>query len=196
MSTLIRALVMATTAFTMTAGNAQDTNKTYHQHGVVDFSLKTEHSKLYISIKAPAEDVVGFEGLPITIKEIQAFSDALNKFRRSNALFELPDAAQCHLKNQRLVNAKPADHEESTTQIFGSITQEDKSSDIEHSEFIITYTYQCEDLTSLDKMTVTWFDVFPSTEKIRVRAFDRHEFKLEKSLDISGEVMLSHLFIK
>ncbi len=196
MNTLKRALVMAVTAFTMTSINAQDTNQTFHQHGVVDFSLKTQRSQLYISIKAPGENVVGYEGNPTTIKQIQALSDALNKFRQSQTLFKLPEAAQCSLKNQRLVNATPSDQEEGSHQTYSSVSKENKSQDKEHSEFIITYTYNCEELRRLDKIMVTWFDIFPDTKKIKVRAFNRQVFKLEKSLVSSDEVMLPHLFIK
>lgn len=156
-----------------------------HSHGEVIVNLNKVHSQLKIVIESPGQDVVGFEGSPITSKEITAFSEALNKFRQSKKLFRLNSEAQCKLKNQRLVHSISPDNKATKEHIHAAdetFKQRHGADEEEHSAFVIHYTYQCKKIDKLDDISITWFNVFPKTRLIKVNSTNQKRQRVQRMI--------------
>lgn len=68
-----------------------------HQHGVVTLEVAIDGAELSLGLRAPLDDLIGFERAPRTPAERQAAAELLRRLRAPGALFEPTAAAGCTL---------------------------------------------------------------------------------------------------
>jgi len=167
----ISACAIAVSALISTATFADDSFLQHdaHIHGVVELNIAQDGNDLLLEITAPGSDIVGFEHAPQTQKQTQAIQQAMLTLNKPSSLFEINSDANCELTdsyvNQSLSEQSDDDHDHS-----GHDDHDHSSHDNKHGEFTAQYSFSCKNIAQLNEIKLSWFNHFPSTEKIFVQA--------------------------
>ncbi len=135
-------------AFGPTGLHASERNLDAHEHGVSTLRLAQEDKILQFELEAPGEDIVGFEHAAENDQQKLAVENALSQLQKPEAIFILPDDAECTASDQH------AEFE----------TEED------HAGFHVTWTMTCEEPVNATSMEVRFFSIFQRAEEIEVEA--------------------------
>lgn len=158
-----------------------------HVHGVGKLNIGLEGHVLYIELESPAANIVGFEHSPMTQAQKDAVHNAEEHLKDGTSLFDFPAQAQCSLqkthvshtmmkeKHEQGDHAPHMDeqhhdrhdahqhhenghHQEQAHNIHGS-----------HSEFNVTYRFECKYMKKLTTVDVKLFSRFPGFETLHVQ---------------------------
>lgn len=139
------AMVVAITAITpLQAEDKRELGS--HQHGHVKMEIAIEKGVMNIALEAPGESIVGFEYAPKTDGEKATVNAASKQLSDAEAVFAFPAAAGCSAKSTEVGLHQHGNH----------------------SEFEVSYTFNCSDVAALDSMETKLFSLFPSIEEIDV----------------------------
>ena len=140
-----------------------------------------EGSTLDIELLSPALNIVGFEHQPANVAQSDAVESAIVTLKQPGLLFSLPSAAKCSPVSIKvespLAEHDDHDHEHSKET---SHDREEKT----HSDFTGHYSFQCSDMSVLDRIAIEIFKQFPGIEVIGVQSISQQgQQKLELSPD-------------
>ncbi|MBM7457007.1 hypothetical protein HNR62_002909 [Oceanisphaera litoralis] len=148
-----------------------------HEHGFGRLSLALDQQQLVLELLAPAADMVGFEHAPGNDAELAQLTAALNRVQQAETLFALPEAAACRLIDSRLVEEdthhhqmeehKHDEHDEHDTHgTHGTHGTHDAHG---HQDVLVQYRYHCRQPQSLDRLSTTLFEQFPSLTRLELQ---------------------------
>ncbi len=126
-----------------------------HEHAAQQVNFAIQGDQLYLELFAPAYDLVGFEHPPSTPEQAQAAAQAIAVLEQDGSIFRPDQDAGCRLHSVRAAWTGDEEHEEHEN---GG-----------HAEFRASYTYICQDVDALDKITVQSFTLYPGVRKIEVQ---------------------------
>ena len=142
------------------AGDYTHRHHDSHVHGIAELNIAVEGQQLLIELKSPAANIMGFEHAPKDKQQHEIVEQAAMTLKQPKQIIKLPASAQCTLAytdvESDLIDEphKHAQHEE----------VEDS-----HSEFNVSYGFNCQNITQLTSMEVTLFSRFAHMEKIKVQ---------------------------
>jgi hypothetical protein len=133
-----------------------------HTHGEATLSVVLEGDQLYMELKTPAANLLGFEHAPHNEDEMRQLKQAMSILREPNQLFLL--SPQCNLKDKD-VDSPFADDEHNHAK--------------EHKDVILTYQWQCPNTKELS-IKVNLFKAFLGFEKVHAEwiAFNKQDFSV------------------
>jgi hypothetical protein len=138
-----------------------------HEHGVGRLNAALDGQTLELELQSPAMNLVGFEHAATTDADKAKVAAVRTQLEKPLALFDLPKAAGCVVKNQELESP-----------LFGDKPEVDDDHDedakdehhYDHSEIHAHYQLTCATpaaLKTLDLANI--FNAFPATQKIQVQ---------------------------
>lgn len=144
-----------------------------HVHGISLLHIAIDGSVLALEFEAPGMDLVGFEHAPKTDAQHQSIEDAMTALNAPEALFGLPDTAQCartqttvHGPTHEAEHSEAKDHEHGTP--HGHDTKHTETQADTHSEFHAVYAWSCKEIDALHMLTPTLLTRFPRMQTITV----------------------------
>lgn len=159
--TLVR-IVALLASITAAVAVAQDRRvQEAHVHGVAAMNLALEGGELYLELRSPAANLVGFEHAPGTADEQAQVRRARALLGAPARLFGLPAGARCRLLDADVAvpwaaDASHADHAHpGDTQAHADI----------HAE----YRFRCDRPAALDRLDVLLFEMFPALQRLQVQ---------------------------
>lgn len=146
------------------AGSAQAQKRQHgaHQHGHGTLKIAIEGRTVDIELAAPGDDIVGFEHAPKTNAQKAAVEKAIQQLSSPLALFVLPAAAACTVKEAK--------------------ADVDRSGGADHSEFKATYKLECGTPKALASIRFEFFKIFPRAVELDVAIVSE---KAQKSYEVS-----------
>ncbi len=181
------------------AALAAEKNLESHEHGVGIINLVVDSGEVGIELEVPAEDIVGFESKPVSKNQKQLLKDGVLKLKSGEEIFIFQKQAGCNLENAEIVSSlldghagvqerdnhgeegkhshghskkyqKHGDeHEGKNKHKHEHSKKVENHEDAEHSEFVANYHFDCKDTSELKSVSVEFFRLFPSTQKLRVQ---------------------------
>jgi len=153
-----------------------------HVHGVALLNLALENNELYIEIKSPAANIVGFEHPPRTEMEKSAVEQAVKTLKAGEDLFTFSTSAGAVLKESTVMvgmendsGHEDEDHSSETDHHATHEVEDHKQHDVDeqHSEFEVVYRFHCKYPDKLKYIDVMLFDRFKGIEEINVQMMTR-----------------------
>ncbi|MGN7611716.1 DUF2796 domain-containing protein [Magnetococcales bacterium HHB-1] len=165
-----------------------------HVHGIGELHIATEGRTLSIEWESPSMNIIGFEHTPQTDQEKQSLNRAIQNLKRASSLFKLPSEAACQIKkveiNSELLpkhhaashdknhqhekhghEHKETDHHDAHHADHHADHHDhhaDHKADQAHSDFHMTYLFDCKNPDELSSINVQIFKYFPTTNRLNV----------------------------
>lgn len=141
-----------------------------HEHGVGQFNIVLDGNDLMLELLAPAGDIVGFEHMPVTVKERMAVRRVMVELAKAERHFALPAAAGCKLTAAEVdgeqMEAIGHKHDHDHAHGHGSGAHDVH----EHAEYHAVYRYTCRQPQALNAVEVKLFAHYKSLGKLRWQA--------------------------
>ncbi len=134
-----------------------------HEHGHGVLGIVIEENDLAIEFEVPAINVVGFEHDPSNEEQRHAVENAIALFKRSEALFLLPETANCRISKTEVAMSREEHHVKEKPS-----DQKNSAHDI-HSELHAEYLYHCNSPEKLKSVNVQLFDHLIGASEIDVQ---------------------------
>ena len=146
-----------------------------HFHGVIQLGIVIEDGTVAVSLTAPLSDVIGFEHEPENEDQIKVAEQAAVLLTDANAMFALPEAAQCEASEVsvdgpqyiRLPVAGEGEHH--SDHIDSHHSHDDEPSHDGHSDIVASYQWTCEDARALDSLELRFADEFANIETVEIQ---------------------------
>jgi hypothetical protein len=175
-----RSLLLLTTASLASPAAAQETREmAAHEHGVSSAEIAVEHGRVEINIHAPGMDIVGFEHVASSSEDKDSVAAAIRQFLVPEEIVSLPEAADCrltevvaHLHGGAHDEEGHGDHSEEEDHDHEEHDHAEKdhaAKGAEHSEFHVTYGFDCEDESALTAIAFPFFERFQAAREIEVQ---------------------------
>lgn len=161
-------LLLALAATSPLAAEPQRLSLGPHEHGVGQFNIVLDGNELMLELLAPAGDIVGFEHMPVTVKERMAVRRVGAELAKAERQFTLPTAAGCKLTAAEVdgEQMEAIGHKHDHDHDHGS-----GGHDIHgHAEYHAAYRYTCRQPQALDRIDVKLFGQYKSLGKLRWQA--------------------------
>lgn len=134
-----------------------------HTHGDASLAVVVEGTSLTIELETPLFNLTGFEHAPETTEEVAAMEAAEAKLTQVEALFSITAQAKCTSADDDLeIHLGEDNHGEHLDEHQGS-----DDNDI-HQDFVITYTFQCENPNRLSEIDIGLLKLFPNMIEMEV----------------------------
>lgn len=140
-----------------------------HEHGVGRLDVALEGQTLEFELDSPAMNIVGFEHEATSAEDKAKVLAAREVLLKPNALFSMPEAAQCSVKSLKLESPLFGDKPDADDHDHDAKAGEHEAHE-GHSEIHGHYTFVCNApavLTTLDLSQI--FKSFPATQKLQVQ---------------------------
>ncbi len=131
---------------------AQAQTQDAHVHGISAVLVGVEEAGVIIELRAPGDDIVGFEHEPANAAQKRQVEAALAVLKTPRDLFRLTAAAVC---------------EAGEVEVLGSLLAE-KHAGENHGEFHLRYQYRCQRIGELSGLELILFDRFRRLRTINV----------------------------
>ena len=139
-----------------------------HEHGAGQINVVLDGNDLMLELLAPAGDMVGFEHMPVTVKERMAVRRVAAELARADRLFALPAAAGCTLAKaevdgeqmEAIGHKHDHDHDHAAH----------KHDSHAHAEYHATYRYVCRQPQALTHLDVKLFSAYTTLARLRWQA--------------------------
>lgn len=126
---------------------------TAHVHGAAGLNIVLGGDTLLIELESPAINLIGFEHAPVNDEQKSMFHNVQQTLAATDQLFYF-SAAICRPEHIEIEapykNEQHSDHEK-------------------HADFHANYTFKCERISDLKKITIELFTFFPDIHKINVQ---------------------------
>lgn len=123
-----------------------------HVHGVSTVLVGVEEAGLVIELRAPGDDIVGFEHEPADAAQKQQVQTALAALKAPGGLFRLDAAAACEVREVQVLDS-PLAH--------GHAGES-------HGEFRLRYLYSCRRIGELSGLELLLFERFGRMQTVNV----------------------------
>ena len=159
------AAALATVTLVLTVGAASASEKAHreakaHAHGHGKVNIAVEGERLFLELEAPGADIVGFEHAAKTDAERAEVTTARTVLESVANIIELPAAAGCKSTSSSVEVHRDGDH----------------------SEFQVSYQFQCTATSKLAQVKFLYFEAFKRAEELEVSIIsDKGARKIEAS---------------
>jgi len=143
-----------------------------HVHGIAHINVALEKNELYIEVKSPAANIVGFEHSPGNEKEKRAVKEAVETLKAGEKVFKLTSRAGAILKEADVTTGhedEAHNDDEHEKHDAGHHEHAKKDHDEYHSDFKAVYRFYCKHPDKLKYLDVNLFEQFKGIEKIEVQ---------------------------
>ena len=133
-----------------------------HEHGVGVLNISQDKNILLFEFEAPGYDIVGFEYEAKNDEDKKKIENALNIFSDHRNIILPSSSARCKLVDNS-----------------SKVINEGK-----HSEFLISYKFNCENIAKLKIIYIKYFKSFQNGKKLNVRILGEKKkstYVIEKS---------------
>ncbi|WP_263078189.1 DUF2796 domain-containing protein [Endozoicomonas sp. Mp262] len=165
--------------------HAEQRHHEAHVHGQGQLNLAIDDSQVYMELKLPAHDLLGFESINNKAQQ-QALDQALLQLK-SPSLWSFPQQAQCLLtvadasSNKHQHDDHEDHHSEHHHDSHHSDHHDDEhhdphhdshqaDSDSSHMDISATYTFKCNNTKAINALSTNLFKQFERSELIKVQA--------------------------
>jgi hypothetical protein len=129
-----------------------------HEHGHLELNIVLEKNIMQIMLQSPGISIVGFEHAPENDSEKNTLLAAIETLKQGQNIFQPPAGAKCSLTQAEVdTELLEGDH--------ANESDKDEGKD-EHADFLVQYTFNCEQPSALTSITVRLFELFPAIEEI------------------------------
>ena len=139
-----------------------------HVHGHVLLQMALDGHQLFLEMRSPAMNIVGFEHAAQSDADKASVEAARKTLEHFTALYVVDQGAHCRLKSVGVDSALLDDHDKHDDHGHEE-HDHDKHGGDEHSEFHVRYVAVCQHPEALRKIAVNLFARFPSIEEIDVQ---------------------------
>ena len=153
-----------------------------HEHGVGELNIAIEGNAIDFEFFIPGADIVGFEYEAKTESDIALVNAALEKFGKFDNIFSLPESSNCNLVNSEIgVNQDDEhddhddhdDHDEHDDHDdhdeHDDHDDHDDHDEEAHNEFVAHYSFNCENIKEIDRISFPYFTNFPNSGELEVQ---------------------------
>jgi hypothetical protein len=169
------------------SGHAETRHHGAHVHGLAKLNIVLDGNDLLMELTSPAANIVGFEHAPKTEKDKQAVHEAVELLEDGETMFSFTAKAECRLREAHVesemtgVHHDEEDHgkeeHDDAHEEHGDQHEEHAESHAEdehgdgsvHSDFRITYHFECAKSDILNAIDVLLFSHFPGFDEIEVQ---------------------------
>ena len=133
-----------------------------HEHGVGILNISQDKNILLFEFEAPGYDIVGFEYEAKNDEDKKKIENALNIFSDHRNIILPSSSARCKLVDNS-----------------SKVINEGK-----HSEFLISYKFNCENISKLNVIYLKYFNKFENCKKTNIKIFGKNKksaFVINKS---------------
>lgn len=135
-----------------------------HEHGVGRLDVVLEGKTLELQFDSPSMNIVGFEHEATSAEDKAKVAQARELLLKPNALFNIPDGANCSATSVKLSSPLFGDKDEHQDHAQA------EEHDHEHSEIHGRYAFVCDAPAVLKKLDLSnIFKTFPDTKKLQVQ---------------------------
>lgn len=130
-----------------------------HEHGHGTLNIAIEGDKVLIELRAPGDDIVGFEHVARTAEDKAALAKAQATLKAPLALFALPSDAACRVDKANVTLAAEGEDEPGKAghKAHGG-----------HTEFHADYALTCAHPERIDRLAFPFFTAFPHSRELDV----------------------------
>lgn len=128
-----------------------------HEHGVATMQLVIEGNTLQLKIETPAMNILGFEHKPKNTEQKNTIEQAESLLKNPDDVVLLPKAAKCQLTGIDIESS--LSHNE----------HEHEHGDSGHSDYQLSYQFECDNINALQQLEITLFRHFPLFEELEVQ---------------------------
>ncbi|WP_281645962.1 DUF2796 domain-containing protein [Parendozoicomonas sp. Alg238-R29] len=153
-----------------------------HIHGEGGLNFAIEGNQIYLELKTPGFDILGFE--TITTEEQHHKLEEAYKQLGSADLWRFTPAASCKLVEAKIPGAENGHaethnehgHDEHHAEKHDEHEHDehhaqkpDEHDESQHMDIEATYVYQCSDIKKLNSLGTTFFTTFPNSEELKIQ---------------------------
>lgn len=149
-----------------------------HVHGKGKLNIAVEGSEIALELEVPGFDIVGFEHAAESQNYKDVIAAALTVLSEPLNLFQLPEAADCHVI-QAVAELHNGEHDEDHEE-HGHGDHEDhhdhedahdhsNHENVRHSEFHAEYVLTCQNTTAIDVISLGYFSAFKNAKELHVQ---------------------------
>jgi hypothetical protein len=169
-----------------------------HEHGKGTLNIALEGSRLTMELEAPGVDIVGFEHKAKSAKDKTAVANAKKQLAKPLALFKLPAAAGCVVKQAKAKLEGEDDHGHAHGHSHGKAKDakqpagKAEKDDHDHSQFHAEYALDCKSPGGITAIEFGYFATFAGAEKLEVNVITpkgQSKFEVTRAkprLDLGG----------
>jgi len=160
-----------------------------HEHGHAELMIIKENQHLEITLRSPAQNIVGFEHAAQSEADKATLKKAVKLLKQADQLILLAPEAQCALENVELESALLSDqddthphHDKHDAHGHDDAHHDEHDAhghDETHSEFEVAYQYVCQNLSVLSAIDLKIFALFPLTERIDAKLLGQGAAQLQ-----------------
>ncbi|MFM1816183.1 MAG: hypothetical protein RLZ98_2878 [Pseudomonadota bacterium] len=158
-------LAVLLAAMPLAAAEAQHTHRQHgaHEHGKGTLDIAYEGGKLQMELRAPADDIVGFEHAARTKAQKAAVAKAIARLSDPMQVLGFPKEAGC-----KATSAQAERHADTHKKEKGKGHGHAHGHEEVHAEFHATYVIECKAMAGLARLTLPYFKVFPRARRLEV----------------------------
>ncbi len=190
-------------------GSAETRHHGAHVHGMAKLNIALDGNELLLELTSPAANIVGFEHAPGTEKEKHAVHEAVELLEDGEKMFSFTAGAECRLHEARVISDMTGEHHDEEDrdrkehgkphkghddapkkhghqdeEHIENHTEEPHGQGDVHSEFQVTYHFECGNPDRLKSVDVLLFSAFPGFEEIEVQLLTR---EIQTGLELSSK---------
>ena len=122
-----------------------------HVHGLASVTLAQDDKQIWVSMRVPGYDMLGFERQPRNDDEVALIKTTMEKLRQPQSLLALEAEANCEFKSADVdVPLLNKDHQG-------------------HADFEVNQQFECKNPEALSKITITLFERYSSIQQVNMQ---------------------------
>ena len=151
-----------------------------HVHGVIELGVVVEGDTVAVSLRAPLDDVVGFEHAPESDEQRESIRQAAAMLSNADAMFGLAGSASCSISDTSVdgpayVTEHLAGGEAGSAGSHDGHHRDaghhdsDHGGSERHSEVNASYTWECGNVSALESLALRFTEGFAGVETIEIQ---------------------------
>lgn len=185
------ALAVATAGFTSVASSQTERDLDSHEHGAASLNVAIDDGSLFLELESPWNNLIGFEHEPRTDEQHALFDEATAKLNQPDLLFAL-NGGGCSVSEMTLENMGAVaghddhedghddhdedhedghkdEHDDHDEDAHGDDHDDHDHDEETHSAVLVSYVYECSDMSSLESIDVVLLNVWSGFEDLDVQ---------------------------
>ena len=141
-----------------------------HEHGVSELNIAIQSNTMVLEFMIPGADIVGFEYEAKSEQDKATVNAALTKFDDYNNIFIIPINSKCLLVSSKININQEDDHDDHDDHDeHDGHDDHDEHQEEAHNEFYAKYTFECDDIKTLDLLEFPYFETFSNSGELEVQ---------------------------
>lgn len=147
-----------------------------HVHGVAQLLLTRDGHQLELTLESPAANLLGFEHPPASAEDREAINQAVASLRDTERLFTI-SGGNCTVVDVQITSPFEKIHHHAEHSHHGD---DDAGHRDSHSEFHVSYQYECDANAEIKQLKTGLLAVFPAIELLHVQWITEHGQSAER----------------